>query len=972
MIIEFQTSTRNILETLMLSLTESLGGHVAQGPFKAGADAVYLHTVRLSGPATLEVGHEQVTIAVQAAAPKIQGQALFVEQPLAVMFGRVSGIALALAPALSCRLKLRLRVLTSGNALHIRFDQGQMVPPADIPPDLVEPYGTLATFIEGWLRMTTEVPLAPLALSETVPNVVNSGVAASGDRSFIAIRVEFDQPAATAAGWEAFHNGQIRNRLGLEASSGPHSSSSGGWAHFVERAAVENAVRSFVVNGLADNAEYKLDSPIGTGWSSANGEARVNTNFTFRVPDACKCAFWDVDLVGDYHLGISFQVENENQLTLKGDYGYVITSDLAKDCCVVTLTVAWPFLGKEELGKLKMNRLEWFIGLVQGPIVLGMGLSARFGNRQLSADQLGGDCTTTEPWKFTCRRNFSFGGQTAEYMKLTGLVGQADGLVLLGSQLAFAGANGLPLVRPPAVRGVPTAFTWHLTHATCSSAGPLGLAARTSSPFSFFYGRANVAISNPANETAGLPIVPKLLVHEARIIGDPHRVFGVGKLTGGPDTYNLEVLCAYPPQAYRDAPYPCTVLLQTSAGLATVTVPIPPELNKTEEQARQEAQADFWQTVNQCSAISDPFSQLKIKTFWLVDPPPPWIREKDRRKWALFAEGRDPGFEVHVLDRAENILARAVAPTRGLVEFGFLMQEQELSLHVVRGGTPEAAIDLEHAEPQQQLEALSRRPNSRVRIVQTALTHAATIAAPGTVVQLLSAPTDRGRGLVVVQRDRMSVYDLATPSAPLLTDEISVQGVSGVVRADDGSLITWGPAGLQRLSLDRGRVARHDRLSGAHTSALIRVAPGWATLSADHVEFRDANLAVYQQLELPGRGAPRLFSTRQQAVLVYDSGAASVLPHGAGRWEGAGRVDAGVDWSNSTRVAFAGRDMVFAPDRKGSGGVVVDFETASQPEVVAWYRDTPWFVRALTIGDLTASPENGGVLLYQTREERVL
>jgi hypothetical protein len=70
-------------------------------------------------------------------------------------------------------------------------------------------------------------------------------------------------------------------------------------------------------------------------------------------------------------------------------------------------------------------------------------------------------------------------------------------------------------------------------------------------------------------------------------------------------------------------------------------------------------------------------------------------------------------------------------------------------------------------------------------------------------------------------------------------------------------------------------------------------------------------------------------------------------------------------------VSFAGREMVFAPEKAG-GGVVVDFESASQPQVVAWYRDAPWFLQSLTMGDLTACVEDGGVSVYRARAERVL
>jgi hypothetical protein len=258
-----------------------------------------------------------------------------------------------------------------------------------------------------------------------------------------------------------------------------------------------------------------------------------------------------------------------------------------------------------------------------------------------------------------------------------------------------------------------------------------------------------------------------------------------------------------------------------------------------------------------------------------------------------------------------------------------------------------------------------------MKVEQTALTQTATIDISGAVVQLLSAPHDRGHGLVVVQQDRMSVYDVTTPSAPVLVDELQGEGFAGAAHAEDGTLLTWGAGGLQRLSMDRGRLTRQQQISDAPTSALIRMDRGWASLSGDHLDFRGSDLAVYEQMALPSRGAARLFSARQQAMLVYDDGLATSVPGAAGRWQSAGRVDATVDWSRNARVDFGGRSMVFAPDREG-GGFVVDLESASRPQVVAWYRDTPWFVQALTIGDLTATIGNGAVSLYQTRQERVL
>ena len=182
-----------------------------------------------------------------------------------------------------------------------------------------------------------------------------------------------------------------------------------------------------------------------------------------------------------------------------------------------------------------------------------------------------------------------------------------------------------------------------------------------------------------------------------------------------------------------------------------------------------------------------------MKTFWLVDPPPDSIRAKERHKWALFPEGREASFEVHVLDRAENVLARAMAPTRGLVELGFINRERELTLQVVRGGAPNAQPRV--TDRKEQLAALGRPANSRMKVVQTALTQTATIDISGTVVQLLSAPHDRGHGLVVVQQDRMSVYDVTTPSAPVLVDELQGEGFAGAAHAEDGTLLTWGAGG---------------------------------------------------------------------------------------------------------------------------------------------------------------------------------
>jgi hypothetical protein len=983
MFVEYQTSARNILQGFRYALRDKFC-YVAHGPFKAGADSIYLNTIIVPETTEILVGQAPVTIIVQAPSPAtIQGQTITLDQPLQISFGRVSsppwtgvsvtlpmgavpaGPTVTLLTALQCRLHVKLRVSVYGGNLRICFDQSTMVLPPAVPVELQEAMGSLASFIQGWLQMCSNIPLAPLALSETASGAGNVGVAASADRGFIAIRVELGPAPPTAAAWIAFHNGELVPRLLLQGRLGFFSTLPlGAWAHFVDRELVERAVAGFLSAGLTKSPDYKLESPVSAHWSAPNKDAHVDTSVTFRLPNACQCAFWDVDLVGDFHMGISFEVANNNELTLKGDYGYEITSDAAKDCCVATLSVAWPFIGDEELGKLKMNRLEWFVGLVQGPIILGIGLDARFKNQQLGADQLGSDCTTTEPWTFTCKRQFQFGqGPAAHIMTLKDLAGQPDGLVLLGDQI------GIPQAPLANFRGEASAFTWDIKHPSCSAAGPGGLAARHASPFSFFLGRAHILVFNTASDDL-LPSLP-LIVHDTHVIGDDLKVFGVGKLTGGPNTYNLEVLCGYPPIAYKLDPYPCTILFQTSAGLRTVTVLPPPVLNKTEAEARSEVEADFWEAVNHCSAISDPLARLKIKSVWLVDPPPPWIRDRERLKWTLLVEGREPGHEVTVLDAAENIVARAMAPVRGMTELSFITRAREIDVGVVSAGNTMVRTTRVERQEHEHLPDVSE-VGSRLKIVQTSLIRGASLDVRGEPIQLLPASHASGRGIVVVLPDRLSLYDMSVPAAPALAHEYAMDGIAGASHDRDGSLMVWGDAGLLRFSTKRGEFEREEAVATDPVRSLVKTDGGWLALSERGIERRNADLAQGGRLEVASRRAVRMFASRRHDVVVHDDGAVTYLPRGANTGTSTQPVDIRADWRLSAPVEFAGRSMVFAPSTD-RGGVVVDFESTRGPQVVAWYRDDPWFWRALTIGDLTVTVRRPGrLVVYQTFAERVL
>jgi hypothetical protein len=257
-----------------------------------------------------------------------------------------------------------------------------------------------------------------------------------------------------------------------------------------------------------------------------------------------------------------------------------------------------------------------------------------------------------------------------------------------------------------------------------------------------------------------------------------------------------------------------------------------------------------------------------------------------------------------------------------------------------------------------------------MKVVQTSLTRAATLDVGSDIVELLSAPLDRGRGLLVVQRNRMAIFDVTSAAAPVLLDDARMEGVSGIVRAEDGTFLAWGVSGVQRVSTARGRIQPLQQITNTRAWGVIATDRGWASVSENGLEFRRTNMEVCERVELPAACPARLIVARRQPAIVYADGRTAVLGGGGTQWQDVGHLTAAIDWARSVRVECAGRPMVYAPARDG-GGFIVDFDSAARPNVVAWYRETPWFVRSLRIGELTAVTGRD-VVLYQTRAERVL
>lgn len=973
MFVEFQTVTKQILDAFRFAFREQTG-RIALGPFprgkpdfvvepfQPGKPDIWLSKVEAPATTSLEVKTEQVHLKTQdVLGATIEGQALWIEQPLDLVFVRLTGTTLTEHPV-SAHLSVRLRLLLGANDLKIRFDQSKVEFPSGVPAMLVPATEGCKIFVEAWLQIETGIPLGPLTLSKKGNvTIANVGAATPDDKSMIAIRAEVGFPPATTGAWEAFYAGDIPVRHGLEGRTGFQAQAwQNPWAHFVERGVVESTVIDFVQTGMSKNADLKLNSGIDALWNfTADGDAGIHVDLSFKKPNACSCFGFDVDIKADFDLDLAFKVLNDNELTLEGSYGYDITNDAAKDCCLVTATLAWPFLGKDDLGKLKMNRLEWFVGLMQGPIILAMGLDARFSNQQLKVSDLGESCATSELWKFTCTENFSL-GSGPQLIKLRDLRGIAEGLVLLGEQVI------IPTLDRPKFAANSGGFCWEISKSDCNHVGPGALAARLSNPLAFYSSKTFIWVTNPAS--GPLPTLP-LIVHDAHVIADPLNIFSVGKPLGWDNFDAIEVRAGLPPASYFTNPYPCTVLLQTSWGVHLVSVAPPPKPARSEAEVRQELENDFYHAVNNCMSISDPLARLKIKTVWLVNPPPEQLAPRTRHLWQVVVRAEELGYGVEAVDAQDRVLASANAVTRGMVQLSFLNAANEMELRMARsrsaGGEAQAERRTRPANGQERVESF-------MRLTQQNLLESWVLELGSQVRQLLPLAV-RGRQMVAaIGPGGLTVYDLSVGGMPLLAREATMENAAGGALGLQNSLLIWGEEGLARFSHNGGIFAQREQLVDHPVRALVRAREGWAALTDRGVEFLNAAFVSRGSIAHPGRDARRLWSAGPHLLAVRADGSAAILYAGSQEWEPLGGVDAPLLWEDSAPVEFAGKEMLFVPARD-VGGAVVDVASGSRLGIVARYSDDPWFWRSARLEDkLTVLDRHGKVAIYTMGDEHVL
>jgi hypothetical protein len=448
--------------------------------------------------------------------------------------------------------------------------------------------------------------------------------------------------------------------------------------------------------------------------------------------------------------------------------------------------------------------------------------------------------------RFVCTLSPDLGGLFSGGLpEFVGYLGLPDGLAIfgkvfwnqrLGRMYQVTGAD-----TPPFVLGA--------AHFSCASIGPATLALVTQNPadYTTYVATADLTLEpfaidpNAPNEVVSVSpraadlIPPTFCSALVRAADDPLNVFSPNLKLDASDPRFPSITVTVPlsqvPAAYfAGTPYPCVLVVNTSAGARILT--LPPITQANPDQVKSAALNAWAGRVSECYA-----KWVQYNPKWAIDPPDDIAV---LHSWEVQAAALRAGEAVQLVGRGGSAVAGSIADRSGTARISVLLAPEaydgQLGVLYQSPSAPAAAAAA--LAPG----TLPPGPFVRIDVKQTQWLQRAVVETGEPLLGLAPLLVGGRAALLAVGPSGVTLYDLSGSGDPRIVARRALRGLAGAATAADSRVLGWGARGVIGLTPDpaAGDIQAARLAQGpAHGLAVVSNRP--FVLRPDGLQEIDAN-----------------------------------------------------------------------------------------------------------------------------------
>lgn len=627
------------------------------------------------------------------------------------------------------------------------FKTLEIGPLPTLPPNSPFTIAQLLSMAETFLRASIPSGARPAGLTKLTSlfnTFVNAGISVDTQLQRIALRSQIGgNNDGSFSRWHDFFNGTFSDRL--EGAD---------WSFFIEAGLLTEFVKA-QVNQLLDKVDIDhLQTFVGCNYSNGGGKAvfTLNVEGIYDLPDPLSTIYRNV------HLPLEISVAGPNTLRLRAEYGEVLALIHSFDMIEFLL----PSL---------TNGIE---GLIQ-----------------VAIDSALTDVNKSDIAPY-CKKVSSTVVECSKFLQLPQIVSGTSVLltkiVALEDGFAMAGSMRSTKLLPTSINTFVREFKFSAPTISCSVASIALVAAFQQNASSAKVLHAEAVVDNQG-------ATPIYLCRWSVLNDSPLGAFPPAdiRVDAGPAAISFSLDIRPPSAAYYNLqlPYPCDLLVTTTAGTRLLRIQPPPRITQADI---DKIAAQVLVKVGDCEKLTVP---------WFEEYKPGWgLVEVEtgtpfEHLWHVTMTGLDAGQAISLVGSSQRELVRATARANTPLQISALVAPSVLNeLTVVR----QRAI---HAGPQAlkangPAEAHHSCQNYKDRGIEVGQYQIAQLGAIPLNEECQSIQTTTilaNACVLAVLRDGIKAYDLANPRRPLQIRSWTIPGIRGVITWQ-GALLYFGEEGF--------------------------------------------------------------------------------------------------------------------------------------------------------------------------------
>jgi hypothetical protein len=672
----------------------------------------------------------------------------------------------------------------------------------------------------------------------------DSHAEALGDWFAVAIRIEIGNYPVNVDLWEQFysstHEALFRGNWFTEALK---------WSIFIDGFFIRQALRKRMEESFQTSGKFKLKGGIAANWTAPDEtHGHVHLDFFGDALEACGPA--DIGLQVNVRVEFSV-IEPRRQWPRDYDSGLLHQfvkinywkDDLDTALCLAGVAAIWPYIGPKLMDEDELNWLELLGSFLLPPLITVFSL--KVANKSGRSPDLT-NCVRTDPDKdeFNCTRPFNSGNALIGGLpELHELQARLEGPVFsgdlfwrkrLGRDFKLSAVNIQP-------------FKLATQHFDCNQIGAAGLGLINEHPEWVSFYEASITLEfevaplSATNEVDGigtsssnLDIIPSYICSaRVRPEDDSLNIFGPYITIDDSSPYFKVIVIRLPltvvSEDYFNAPYPCYVLIQTSAGARMITIPAITRVTKQE--AKNAALGAWARRVSICKAKSQSYNPQ-----WIIDPPDFY---EERHRWEVVVSGLQPHEEVF-LRTVETAKSHTIASVRAnrngmaVLRANLLPESYGGKLNFRR--SIQSANDTGRSATGGDMKELETRQVPVIDVKQTELLLISQIPIDESFVSVAPLIIDDRPALLTLTTDAVAIIDLSHATHPSILVQKSINGISGTVAAGE-AILAWAEQGVLRLTVDlEAGDVRFESLSTDRVDAMVNSGSRILILSQGRLE----------------------------------------------------------------------------------------------------------------------------------------